>query len=69
MLGGVFMPVNTFAGAFKTLVDALPFTHTVQIASSLYTASGNPWLHLLIVAVYTALIWGAVLLFAKIRKR
>lgn len=69
MLGGVFMPVNTFTGGFKTLIDILPFTHTVQVASSFYTASGNSWWHLLIVALYTAFIWGVVLLLAKIRKR
>ncbi len=69
MLGGVFMPVNTFTGGFKAFIDALPFTHTVQIASNLYVADAAVIWHLLFVIAYTALLWGIVLLLGKIRKR
>ena len=68
MLGGVFMPVNLFTGGIKAFVDALPFAHTVQIASSLYLG-GSVWAHLLVVALYTVLLWGIVLICSKIRKR
>ena len=68
MLGGVFMPVNLFTGGFKTFIDVLPFTHTVQIASSLYVG-GSIGTHLLIIVLYTAFLWGIVLVLGKVRKR
>lgn len=68
MLGGVFMPVNTFTGGFKAFVDALPFTHTVQIASNLYAVGGGVGWHLLFVLGYTAIVWGIILLREKTRK-
>ncbi len=58
ILGGVFMPISTFSGAFKTFVDILPFSHSVLIASEVHTAGVS--------AIYPHILWilGYTLLFA-----
>ena len=66
MLGGVFMPINSFTGAFKVFVDVLPFKHTVEIAGNFYGV-GDGVLNLIIVLAYTALCWLITLLIEKIR--
>ena len=66
MLGGVFMPVGIFTGGFKTFINILPFTHTVQIAGVLY-GNGGGWVHLLAVSLYSLGLWGSILLVEKLR--
>lgn len=66
MLGGVFMPVTTFTGGIATVINALPFTHTVLIASELYTIGASCFFnHILYILGYTALIWLIIVLLTK----
>ena len=69
MLGGVFMPVTTFTGAFKTVLDILPFAHTVQIASEIYNVGAGCILsHLPFVLGYTLALW-LVIVLVNLSKR
>lgn len=69
MLGGVFMPVTTFTGAFKTVIDILPFAHTVQIASEIYNVGAGCILsHLPFVLGYTLALW-LVIVLVNLSKR
>ncbi|MBQ8319948.1 MAG: ABC transporter permease [Clostridia bacterium] len=69
ILGGVFMPVSLLSGGFAAFVKALPFCHTVQIASELYkTGAECIFPHIFYVFAYTALIWVVLLIAEKLKK-
>ena len=55
ILGGIFMPVSLLSGGFAAVVNALPFSHTVLIASELNTVGfAAAGAHLPYVLGYTA---------------
>ena len=65
ILGGVFMPTANM-GVFTTIVNALPFIHTLEIATSVM--AGNflqSLIHLAWTLGYTLLVWGIIILLNK----
>ena len=69
ILGGVFMPLSAFSGAFATIVDILPFAHAVLIASEIYSVGASCiYPHILYLIGYTTVIWGIVALLEKHKK-
>ncbi len=69
ILGGIFMPLSAFSGGFAKFVNLLPFSHSVLIASELYTVGATCiYPHSLFLAVYIALLWATVVLTEKIRQ-
>lgn len=72
ILGGIFMPLNTFSGGFATFVNILPFSHSVLIASELQSVgAGCIYPHILILLGYIALTIALIALidWLKARKR
>lgn len=68
MLGGVFMPVNSM-GAFTTVANLLPFSHSVKIAAGVFNGDyGCIYPHVLWVVGYAAAIFAITVLIYK-RKR
>ena len=66
ILGGVFMPITTFTGGFATVINALPFSHTVLIASEVYLVGASCFYpHILYILGYTALLWVVIILSSK----
>ena len=69
LLGGVFMPISTFTGGLAAFVNALPFCHSVLIASELYTVGAGCFLpHALILIGYTVALWAIALLIERLKK-
>lgn len=69
MLGGVFMPLSTLTGGFAAFVNALPFCHSVLIASELHTVgAGCIFPHLFFVVGYALLFWAITLLVERFKK-
>lgn len=64
ILGGVFMPLESIGGGFATFVNILPFSHTVAIASELWSeGAACIYPHILYILGYTfALIIGIFLI-------
>ena len=68
ILGGVFMPVNTFEGGFATFINLLPFAHSVQIAQELHSqGAGCIYPHILWVLGYAVAAFAAVVVTEKIK--
>lgn len=68
MLGGVFMPIDNL-GIFSTIVNFLPFTHTVKVASELYSSGILACLpHLFWVLGYSLAIWILIIIAYKLKK-
>ena len=68
MLGGVFMPIDGM-GAFSTIANLLPFSHSVRIASGVFGGDyGCIYPHILWVIGYAAILFGITVLLYK-RKR
>ena len=66
ILGGVFMPLSSFSGGFSVFVNCLPFSHSVLIASELYTANNSYfWQHTAVLLGYAILLWGISLLVER----
>ena len=69
ILGGTFMPLSAFSGWLATLVNLLPFSHSVLIASELYSiGAGCIYPHVLYLCFYVAAIWGAIVLKENLKK-
>ena len=69
LLGGVFMPLSSFAGGFAQFVNALPFSHSVLIASELHTIGTSCFFpHVFFVVGYVILLWAASLLIERLKK-
>ncbi len=50
---GVFMPIDSFGGAFANIIELLPFSHSVLIASQLHTVGASCiYPHILYLAAY-----------------
>ena len=70
ILGGVFMPIEAFSGIFGKIVNLLPFTHTVKIASDLYVnTTSNFFIHFTVIVIYVAVIWLTIFLVEKLKKK
>ena len=68
MLGGVFMPVDNM-GAFTTIVNFLPFTHSVKIATGVFNGDyGCIYPHILWVIGYAAVFFAITVLIYKRKK-
>ncbi len=66
LLGGVFLPLEILSGAFKTLVNILPFSHTTLISSGVFKlgfSSISP--HIFIILAYSLLITILITLVSK----
>lgn len=70
ILGGVFMPVTTFSGGFKTFINILPFAHSVQIASDIYTVGAGCFIkNLPVLAVYVLGLWLLIIVVNLCKKK
>ena len=63
IFGGIFTPASMFSGTFGKIMNYLPFTHSVEIASELQSVGASCiYPHILFVLFYTALVLGVTLL-------
>lgn len=70
IFGGVFMPLSSLSNGFLTFVNALPFSHTVMIASELHTIGTSAiYPHILFVLGYTALFITISIIVEKIKEK
>ncbi len=70
MLGGIFMPLSAFSGGFLTFVNILPFSHSVTVASEIYTLGAKCiYPHGLIMLGYILLVWIVLFLLEKVKRR
>lgn len=70
ILGGIFMPISAFTGSIAKIVNGLPFVHSVQIASELYTVGASCIIpHLYYLIAYSLLLWGIIYLLEKARSK
>lgn len=70
IFGGVFMPVNTFTGGFAKFVNALPFSHSVSIASEIHTIGARAiYSHILYVVGYTLVFVALTILINQIKSK
>ena len=68
MLGGIFMPSEVFTGGFATLVNVLPFIHTVKIASEIYVVGASAILpHLWYLLAYIGVFWALIYVIEKLK--
>lgn len=68
MFGGVFMPIDNL-GSFTEVLNILPFSHSVQIASGVFQGDLTCiYPHILWVLGYIAIVWIAIV-FLKSRQR
>lgn len=68
MLGGVFMPVEGM-GTFSTIVNLLPFTHSVKIATGVFGGDfGCIYPHVLWVIGYAVVLFAITVLIYKRKK-
>ncbi|MCI6542577.1 MAG: ABC transporter permease [Firmicutes bacterium] len=70
IFGGVFMPLSSLSNGFLTFVNALPFSHTVMIASELHTIGTSAiYPHILFILGYTALFITISIIVEKIKEK
>lgn len=70
IFGGVFMPLSSLSQGFFNFVNALPFSHSVSIASDLQTmGAGAIYPHILFVLGYTMLFILISFIIEKIREK
>lgn len=68
MFGGVFMPINQL-GTFGTVLQYLPFSHTVDIATGVINGNfASIYPHIFWIIAYTVLICFVTALIYKIKK-
>lgn len=68
MLGGVFMPISAFSGAFKVFINMLPFGHSVLIGSELQTIGAKCiYPHILYLLFYSVILLVIVTVIEKVR--
>lgn len=68
IFGGVFMPLSSLSGGFAAFVNALPFSHSVQIASELFSlGAGCIYPHILFLLGYIFAIWIAIYAIKKLK--
>lgn len=68
ILGGVFMPIDALKGGMLKVVNALPFSHTVLIASQIQTEGALAiYPHIIYVLVYTMIFALVSIIVEKIR--
>ena len=64
------MPISAFTGSIAKIVNGLPFVHSVQIASELYTVGASCIIpHLYYLIAYSLLLWGIIYLLEKARSK
>lgn len=69
ILGGVFMPINSFSGGFATFINILPFSHSVLIASELEAIGAKCFYpHIFYLLFYIVIIVAIVYIIEKVRK-
>ena len=70
ILGGIFMPISSFTGAFEVIVNLLPFSHSVLIASELYTVGASCiYPHIIYLLIYIAIIWLVIYVTQKLKSK
>lgn len=68
IFGGVFMPLSSFSGGFATFVNLLPFSHSVQIASDIFSlGAGCIYPHILFLLGYILATWIFIFITEKIK--
>lgn len=69
IFGGIFMPTELFNGAFATIVEILPFSHSVAIGSEIYSRGAScVYPHILYLIGYTLLIVSVITVIELVRK-
>lgn len=62
IFAGVFMPLDSFKGGFKNFINILPFCHTTQIASNLFSVGAKCiYPHILYILAYTIVLWAIII--------
>ena len=70
IIGGIFMPVSIFTGVLKSIVNILPFTHTVLISSDVFILGAKSiYPHVVYIISYTFFLWIIIFITLKIKKR
>ena len=70
ILGGIFMPISSFTGAFEVIVNLLPFSHSVLIASELYTVGASCiYPHIIYLLIYISIIWLVIYVTQKLKSK
>ena len=68
ILGGIFMPTDILSGAMKNIANALPFKHSVEIASKILSdGAGVIYPNIIYVAAYAVAAWVIIAVIEKIR--
>lgn len=68
ILGGVFMPINSFTGVLKNVINLLPFSHSVLIGSELQTIGVKCiYPHILYLLFYIVVIAFIIVFVEKIK--
>lgn len=70
IFGGVFMPLNTLKGGFASFVNALPFSHSVSIASEIQTKGASAiYPHILFLIGYTLVCVLVTVIIERVRQK
>lgn len=68
ILGGIFMPTDILSGAMKNIANALPFKHSVEIASKILSVgAGAIYPGVIYVLAYALAAWVAIAIIEKIK--
>ncbi len=68
ILGGIFMPVEILSGAMEKIANALPFKHSVEIASKiLIDGAAAIYPNIIYVLAYAVAAWVAIFVIEKIK--
>lgn len=68
IFGGVFMSIDSFSGAFANIIELLPFSHSVLIASQLHTVGASCiYPHILYLAAYISLTVAIVAIIERVK--
>lgn len=63
IFGGIFMPATAFSGTFGTIVNLLPFSHSVAIATDLQTIGASCiYPHILYILFYIVILLSITLI-------
>lgn len=70
IFGGIFMPINVFSGALKTIIYILPFARSILIGAEVFTVGVSCiYPHILYVLGYTILLWVIIVLLLKLKNK
>ncbi len=66
IFGGVFMPIDSFSGAFANIIELLPFSHSVRKPTA-YGRASCIYPHILYLAAYIFLTVAIVAIIERVK--